>query len=83
MNDDKNKSEGSISVSEIDWSDWPAPLTVFGSQATIIAPQPQPVGFWMLYPSAPLTTKFAMYVRPTDLQIANTQELLGWGWEDA
>ena len=53
------------------------------SISTIIGPSWQPVGFWVLYPGAPLTTKFGMYVRPTDLQIANTQQLIGWGWEDA
>lgn len=78
MNDDENKSEGSISASEIDWSKIAASSSKF-----TIATSPQTVGFWVLYPGAPLTTKFAMYVRPTDLQIKNTEELLGWGWEDA
>jgi hypothetical protein len=42
----------------------------------------KPVGYWVLYPGAILTTKFAMYARPTDEQIANTKFVLGWGWED-
>lgn len=44
---------------------------------------PSPVGFWVLYPGAPLETRFPMYVRPTDEQIRNTTALLGWGWKDA
>lgn len=43
---------------------------------------PQPVGYWVLYPEVPTITKFAMYHKPTPEQIKNTQELLGWGWED-
>ena len=44
---------------------------------------PKPVGYWVLYPGSAIKTKFAMYLRPTDEQIANTQSLLGWGWEKA
>ena len=44
---------------------------------------PKPVGYWVLYPGHALQTRFGMFVRPTDEQIANTQALLGWGWEDA
>ena len=47
------------------------------------ASQPQPVGAWVLYPGAQLRTKFMMYVRPTDEQIKATEQLLGWGWEEA
>jgi hypothetical protein len=47
-----------------------------------IMPLPQPVGYWVLYLGAPMCTKFAMYARPTEQQIAATCELLGWGWED-
>ena len=43
---------------------------------------PEPVGYWCLY-SGGTTTKFAMYQKPTDEQIKNTTELLGWIWEDA
>lgn len=42
----------------------------------------QPVGYWVLYPEVLTITKFAMYHKPTPEQIKNTQELLGWGWED-
>jgi len=48
-----------------------------------ITPQPQPVGYWVLYPGAKIKNKFAMYARPTDEQIKATEQLLGWGWEDA
>ena len=50
---------------------------------TIMQP-PKPVGYWVLYPqSTPYSTQFAMYQRPTDGQIKNTEQLLGWGWRDA
>jgi len=47
------------------------------------AKPPEPVGYWVLYPSNTWKTKFTMYVRPTDEQIKNTETLLGWGWEEA
>ena len=43
---------------------------------------PEPVGYWCLYGGGPTTT-FAMYQKPTDEQIKNTTELLGWIWKDA
>ena len=43
---------------------------------------PRAVGAWVLYDSAPMKTKFMMYAKPTDEQIKNTEELLGWKWED-
>ena len=43
---------------------------------------PEPVGYWCLYGGSPTTT-FAMYQKPTDEQIKNTTELLGWIWKDA
>ena len=49
---------------------------------TFAAP-PKPIGFWVLYPGASTHTRFAMYLRPTDEQIRNTEALLGWGWEEA
>jgi hypothetical protein len=49
---------------------------------TFITP-PKPVGYWILYPQqGAYKTQFAMYYRPTDEQIKNTEELLGWGWID-
>ena len=41
------------------------------------------VGYWVLYPQSTPYTQFAMYQRPTDEQIKNTEQLLGWGWRDA
>lgn len=52
------------------------------SQFSII-PQPNPIGYWVLYPGAVQCTMFAMYVKPTDEQIRNTEQLLGWKWRDA
>jgi hypothetical protein len=44
---------------------------------------PKPVGYWVLYDGAPQTLSFAMYHKPTDEQIKNTEQLLGWKWRDA
>lgn len=45
---------------------------------------PQPVGWWVLYAEAPQHKHivFAMYYKPTDEQIKNTEQLLGWTWKD-
>ena len=43
---------------------------------------PQPVGWWVLYAEVPQSTVFAMYYKPTDEQIKNTEQLLGWTWKD-
>lgn len=43
----------------------------------------KPVGYWILYAEITPQTKFAMYHKPTDAQIYNTEQLLGWKWEDA
>ena len=44
---------------------------------------PTPVGYWMLYAGSVPYTVFAMYAKPTDEQIKNTEELLGWKWKDS
>jgi len=44
---------------------------------------PKVVGWWVLYPQASPYNQFAMYHKPTDEQIKNTEQLLGWGWRDA
>jgi hypothetical protein len=44
---------------------------------------PKPVGWWVLYPQGSITTQFSMYHKPTDEQIKNTEQLLGWEWKDA
>ena len=43
---------------------------------------PKPVGYWVLYPGSSTCTTFAVYSKPTDEQIKNTETLLGWGWKD-
>lgn len=42
---------------------------------------PSPVGWWALGPSS-METCFAVYSRPTDQQIKNTEEMLGWKWRE-
>ena len=49
---------------------------IIGTKITFYKP-PKPVGYWCLYGGGP-TTKFAMFQKPTDEQIKNTTELLGW-----
>jgi hypothetical protein len=49
---------------------------------TFAAP-PKPVGYWVLYAEMMPQTKFSMYHKPTDEQIKNTEQLLGWKWENA
>jgi hypothetical protein len=44
---------------------------------------PKPVGYWVLYKEGALNTSFAMYHKPPDEQIKNTEQLLGWQWRDA
>lgn len=44
---------------------------------------PKPVGYWRLYEGASPYTQFPMFIKPTDEQIKNTEELLGWKWKDA
>lgn len=53
-----------------------------GSTYTIAKP-PKPVGWWVLGHGGYGTTQFAIYVKPTDDQIYNTEQLLGWKWKDA
>jgi len=49
----------------------------------IFATPPKLAGYWVLYPQGTPHTQFAMYHKPTDEQIKNTEQLLGWKWEDA
>jgi hypothetical protein len=49
----------------------------------VVFNQPKPVGYWILGPQGAWKTQFAMYSKPTDEQIKNTEQLLGWKWEDA
>ena len=52
------------------------------SRNYVFATPPKPVGYWVLYPQGTPHTQFAMYHKPTDEQIKNTEQLLGWGWRD-
>lgn len=45
--------------------------------------QPQAVGYWKLGYDGYICTKFSMFKKPTDEQIKNHYEMLGWEWEDA
>jgi hypothetical protein len=53
-----------------------------GKTYTFIQP-PKPIGYWVLYEQAPQRISFSMYHKPTDEQIKNTEQLLGWKWRDA
>lgn len=66
---------------KIDWQNNPFLLT--GSATYTFAVPPKPSGCWVLYDNAPYKTKFYVYHRPTDEQIKNTEQLLGWKWEEA
>ena len=44
--------------------------------------QPKTIGYWRLAYGGSSYTQFAMYGKPTDEQIKNTEELLGWEWVD-
>lgn len=44
---------------------------------------PKPLGAWNLSSDNTPGIRFSMYHKPTDDQIKNTEELLGWKWEDA
>lgn len=44
---------------------------------------PKIVGYWVLYPQGAMRTMLGMYHKPTDEQIKNTEQLLGWQWRDA
>jgi hypothetical protein len=52
------------------------------TEYTFLGP-PKPVGYWILDPQGLWKTKFTMHSKPTEEQIKNTEELLGWKWEDA
>ena len=48
-----------------------------------IALPPKPIGWWCLYQVQGYSTQFAVWNKPTDEQIKNTEELLGWKWKEA
>ncbi|NDH05267.1 hypothetical protein EBX93_04985 [bacterium] len=48
---------------------------------TLITP-PKPVGAWILDPQGAWHSQIAMYSKPTDEQIKNTEAIFGWKWKD-
>jgi len=42
----------------------------------------KPVGHWQIGPGN-VGILFPVYEKPTDEQIKNTEELLGWKWKDS
>jgi hypothetical protein len=48
-----------------------------------IAPFSKPIGYWVMYPQATPYITFSVYYKPTEEQIKNTEELLGWKWKDS
>jgi hypothetical protein len=63
------------------WKDY-EPITAPAGNYAFIKP-PEPVGYWILDPQGVWHTHFTMYSKPTDEQIKNTEQLLGWKWKDA
>ena len=53
-----------------------------GQYYTFATP-PKPVGYWCLYSTTGYSVQFSLYQKPTDEQIKNTEEVLGWKWRDA
>ena len=67
----------------------PIPSLMDGCALTVPAGQykvmqlPMPVGWWTIGGVDVGGTRFAVYKRPTDEQIKNTEALLGWDWKEA
>jgi len=57
-------------------------LSTVNKYELVLHDAPKPVGYWVLYPQTIPYTSFAMYHKPTDEQIKNTEQLLGWEWRD-
>jgi hypothetical protein len=49
----------------------------------VIPEPPKPVGYWILYAQTCPHMSFAMYHKPSVVQIWFTTKLLGWAWKDA
>ena len=49
-------------------------------QAYTFVMPPKPVGCWQLGHNGSVCTQFPIFKKPTDEQIKNTEELLGWKW---
>lgn len=67
-----------------------APLTANWGNITLPEPQQyafyvplKPVGYWKIGHDGRCGMQFPMFKKPTDEQIKNHLEMLGWEWEDA
>jgi hypothetical protein len=51
------------------------------SQYTIVMP-PKPVGWWQITPdvNGGWSTRFAVYKKPEEHHIKNTEDMFGWKW---
>lgn len=67
-----------MSTDHTSQGNWTTPVT----HTYTFALPPKPVGYWVLYPHSTPHTQFSMYHKPTDEQIKNTEQLLGWQWKD-
>ena len=64
---------------KLDNNTWKLPE---GAKYTLIVP-PKPAGFWCIDPKSTYASiSFSVYVKPTDKQISNTEEMFGWKWVD-
>jgi hypothetical protein len=52
-----------------------------GQQLFTVNPSQLIVGYWSLSDD-PMSPSFAMFKKPSDEQIKNAEELLGWKWID-
>lgn len=59
-------------------------LNHYSASEITVYKQPEPVGYWVMqYSDEAQYVLFAIYAKPTDEQINNTESLLGWKWRDA
>ena len=75
MNDAMGTDKLADAISKLDTSSADAP-----PRFAFYSPPP-PAGFWIISPS-PYLIQWPVSVRPTDEQIKNTEQLLGWKWID-
>lgn len=58
-------------------------LTSLDQTQCVFRRPPEPVGYWCLGSGNGYYTQFAMWKKPTDEQIKNHYEMLGWVWRNA
>ena len=78
--EDVTTARGEIAMTDF-WKDY-EPITAPAGSYTFAKP-PEPVGYWIFDVQGVWKTQLAMYSKPTEQQIKNTEELLGWKWKDA